>query len=162
MRTNKGSSVVHPCPLSDTVSVSPSLTERTVTGTACTGMHKLHKSRGGLQPSPAAKLGISPRHVLAVATAQALAWNAVLIPVKFGVAGLHRGYCLSAGLKGRARLGQGGTSAEEDHTCHSACEDSCFHRCCRGYISVIATALESDLPPRAPAIPNRGQARRQH
>ncbi len=55
-------------------------------------------------------------HILAVAAAVALAWDAVLIPTQLGVACLLRGNSLGAGLEGGAVLGSGGTGAKHENS----------------------------------------------
>jgi hypothetical protein len=60
-------------------------------------------------------------HVLAVAAAGALAWDAVLIPVQLGVACLVGGNCLSAVLEGGAALSPSCTRAEHEDPKASNC-----------------------------------------
>jgi hypothetical protein len=86
--------------------VSPSPIKRTEEGAACAGMHQAHKSGARGAFLPLWESSTSPRRVLAVATAVAFAWTAVFVTVKAGVTVLHRGHCLSAGLKRRPRLRQ--------------------------------------------------------
>jgi hypothetical protein len=55
----------------------------------------------------------SPGRVLAIAAAEAFAWDAVLVLVDLAVACLHRGHSLSAGLEGGTALCQGSPGTQK-------------------------------------------------